>query len=84
MQPLSQFAKALNAKSPVFFTYQQVLNVVAAGGIPAERVGGRYWVDPAHLDAAIAFMLSLPRHPARGNGPRAGKARRLARAAGAF
>ena len=81
---LSDFTKAINARSPVFFTHQQVLNVVAAGGIPAERVGYRYEVDPAHLDGAIAFMLSLPRHPARGNGPRAGRARRLARAAGAF
>lgn len=76
---LSDFTKAINAKSPVFFTHQQVLNVVAAGGIPVERVGYRYEVDPAHLDAAIAFMLALPRHPARGNGPRAGKARRMAR-----
>ena len=92
MQRLAEFARAVNAKSPVFFSYQQLLNAVIAGGIPAEMIGCRYHVQHISTagkgtggacgERALAFMLARPRIPKRGNGPRAGKARRLARAAG--
>ncbi len=80
MIPLSVFVHELNKLATRPITRQRVLNAVIANAVPGELRDGKWWCNPADAPAA-AEKLSSRYYPNKANGPRARKARRLARGA---
>ena len=62
MIKLGPFVHLVNQKARQKVPYNMALMAVLRGDVPAALHGGRWMVDPCHVEAAAAFFDAQPRN----------------------
>lgn len=62
MVKIAIFTQMVNQKACLPVSYQQMHGAVLRGNVPATLHGGRWMVDPAHVEATAAFFDAQPRN----------------------